>query len=76
MSERCDFSDLPAEACGCTHCRPDLAAPPIRPRVIQTSMAVFSSRCSGCDESIVVGDPIALTDRDGWICGECGGLDA
>lgn len=25
--QRCDFSELPADQCGCEHCRPDLAGP-------------------------------------------------
>lgn len=70
--ERCDFSDLPASACGCQHCRPDLAPPPPTvQRVVTTMVAQFATRCPDCDGSIREGDPIALLDRDGWVHEEC-----
>jgi len=65
---RCDRTDLLVSACA--HCRGE----PSRPAgsaVIQRSVAVYRSRCGGCEETIEVGDLIALT-WDGWVCEGCG----
>ena len=75
MSERCDLSDLPVDQCACR-----IHAPQPRVRdswrtgeysITARLPARFNSECDSCGEAVSEGDPIARTDNNEYICGEC-----
>jgi len=88
--ERCEFSDLLKDQCGCAHCKPELLPQPYVPKVVRGRMAApprpsvrygpwitarFDSECDGtCGGEIEEGDQCRSDGEGGWLCEGCGGL--
>lgn len=71
---RCEYSDLPADQCGCEHCQPDVIDPLDLPTryVGSERESHFSTRCRVCERRIDPGHQIALAD----LAGDGGSDDA
>ena len=69
MSERCELTDLPADQCAGTCCRPDLKTPAIeRVQCATTFEARFRSRCDHCDGMIEPGQQMGFDGDDNRVC--------
>lgn len=69
MSLRCDFSDLPAEQCACTHCKPD--EPAYADVTIAYRFVAQFDSIADCGHGVTEGDNIARTTDFDVICHNC-----
>lgn len=71
MTARCDWSDLPADQCACTHCKPQ-ARETVEPADVKvTFTARFNSPCDYHEGGIREGEQMGLDKDDNRICERC-----
>lgn len=69
MTARCDFSDLPADQCGCTHCKPEVSE--YADAVVGPAFSALYSSVVDCGHHVTAGNRLAYTDAGELICGRC-----
>lgn len=69
MTDVCEFSDLPADQCACTHCKPD-ASDYAGIEISYRFEAKFASTID-CGHRVQLGDLVAKTVDGEHVCSRC-----